>query len=64
MVEGGHKLKWWKVERSQEGGRWRQVKMVEGGKKSRRWKRGGGLSFFRRSVQCCRRTDMERCSER
>ena len=38
MVEGGDKLEWWKVERSQEGGRWRQVKMVEGGEKSRWWK--------------------------
>ena len=47
MVEGGHKLKWWKVERSQEGGRWRQVKMVEGGKKSRRWKRGGKLKWWK-----------------
>ena len=35
MVEGGDKLKWWKVERSQDGGRWREVKMVEGGEKSR-----------------------------
>ena len=34
-MEGGDKLKWWKVERSQDGGRWMEVKMVEGGERSR-----------------------------